>query len=134
MAKNQSTPDKAGETPRVADAIESIERGAFEAAVAAPEPAEQKTVPVKKSAEGKPGGFSVYLGPSILGVIQSGTVIADGDEYAQKMKDAAVSKYPLVKALLIPKDRLAADRVKVKTPGTALYENYKKLVAAVKSN
>ncbi len=96
-------------------------------------PKKQNTDPAKKSAEKNPGGFCVYLGPTILGVIQHGAVIGDNDEYAQAMKEAALKSYPLVASLLIPKGRLAADRANVKTPGTALYEAYRQLAAALKT-
>lgn len=124
--------NKPGDAPGVADAIESIEHEAFAAATTTPEDLPQnKPAPDKKSAEEKPGGFLVYIGPSILGVIQSGTIFA-GDNNATA--EAAVQKFPLVKALLVPGDRLAVDRIKVKTPGNSLYENYRKLAASAKTN
>lgn len=127
--------NKPDDAPGVADVIESVEREAFTEATATPGPApksaKEKPAPKKKAAEGKPGGFLVYIGPSILGVIQSGTIFAGDGDAAVK---AAVEKFPLVKALLIPGHRLAADRIKVKTPGNSLYENYRNLAALVKSN
>lgn len=125
--------NKPGGTPDEADVIESIAHEAFTEATAIPAPTmspKNKPAPNKKSAEEKPGGFLVYIGPSILGVIQSGAIFTDDNDAAAK---TAAEKFPLIKSLLVPGRRLAADRIKVKTPGNALYENYRKLAALVKS-
>lgn len=126
---------KPGLTPDVGDVIESIEHEAFAGAIDIPTPApeasvENKPAPTKKTADEDHGGFFVYIGPSILGVIQSGAIFTDCNAAAIK---AAITKYPLVKKLLIPGRRLAVDRVKTKTPGNSLYENYRELAAQVKS-
>lgn len=74
-------------------------------------------------------GFCVYIGPSITGVIQSGTIYTGSK--AQALSDAAlaVEKYPLVAELIVTGNTLAVDRIKVKTPGNLLYVNYKKLAS-----
>lgn len=80
----------------------------------------------------KGAGFCVYIGPTILGVIQNGTVIRGSKEDAIAAVAPAVEKYPLVRSLIVPGDTLGADRIKVNTPGNLLYVNYHKLAAGNK--
>ena len=56
-------------------------------------------------------GFYCYIGPSITGIIQHGTI----------------EKYPLVKTLIVSGDALPEARLKIKRPGNALYVNYRKI-------
>lgn len=77
-------------------------------------------------------GFCVYIGPTILGVIQNGTVIRGSKEEAVAAVALAVEKYPLVRSLIVPGDTLGADRIKVNTPGNLLYVNYHKLASGRK--
>lgn len=77
-------------------------------------------------------GFCVYIGPTILGVIQNGTVIRGSKEDAVAAVAPAVEKYPLVRSLIVPGDTLGADRIKVNTPGNLLYVNYHKLASGNK--
>lgn len=85
----------------------------------------QKVAPKQNpSAE---GGFCVYLGPTIVGVIQNGTVIHGSREEALASVSGAIKKYPLIATLIVAGDTLAEDRIKVKTPGNWLYVNYHKL-------
>ena len=44
----------------------------------------------------------------------------------------AIGKYPRIKNLLVGGDTLAADRISVKTPGTRLCNEYRKLVSEVR--
>lgn len=72
-------------------------------------------------------GFCVYLGPTITGEIQSGTIYrGDKATVLTKLK-SVVEKYPLVKTLIVTDKTLSEDRIKVKTPGNILYVNYKKM-------
>lgn len=86
---------------------------------------------VKPKSEAKPGGapagFFMYIGPYIPGLLQSGQIFPGTREEALKACAVAVEKHPLAKTLLVPGETLPADRLKVKTPGTALYDNYRKL-------
>lgn len=88
----------------------------------------------KKAAQSQSAGagFCVYIGPTILGVIQNGTVLRGTREEAVEAARAAVEKYPLVKTLIVSGDTLGADRIKVNTPGNLLYVNYHKLAAGKK--
>lgn len=74
-------------------------------------------------------GFCVYLGPTITGVIQSGTVYRGEKAKVLTELEAVVKKYPLVKSLVVTDKTLSEDRIKVKTPGNILYVNYKKLMS-----
>lgn len=93
--------------------------------------AENKTETAKsKSAKAKKADtFCVYLGPNIRGTIQSGKVYRGSKEETLKKLAPAIEKFPLISSLIAPEERLAAERLKVKTPGNLLYENYKKLAS-----
>ncbi len=90
------------------------------------------TPPTQKETADK-GGFSVYLGPSIRGVIQSGMVFNGSKDKAIASFAAAVEKHPLIAKLIVPGETLAEDRVKVKTAGNLLNVQYNKLLASLKS-
>lgn len=76
---------------------------------------------------GKSAGFFMYIGPGIAGLLQPGQIFPGTREQALKACSAAAEKHPLVKSLLVSGAALPAARLEVKTPGTALYENYRKL-------
>lgn len=82
-----------------------------------------------KKTDDKATGFYVYIGPSIRGVIQSGTVYRGTKADALAQIGAAAEKYPLIASLVVSGDTLAADRIKVKTAGNLLYVNYRKLAS-----
>ena len=73
------------------------------------------------------GEFCVYLGPTIVGVIQYGTIYMGSKEQALKSAATAVEKYPLIARLIVTNKTLAHDRVKIKTPGHLLYETRRQL-------
>lgn len=77
-------------------------------------------------------GFCCYIGPTILGVIQSGAIYPGSREAALAAIAPAVEKYPLIASLVVDGKTLPADRIKVKTPGNLLFVNYKKLAAGKK--
>lgn len=82
----------------------------------------------KKSRAGTcPSGFYIYIGPNIKKHIQTGTIYKGTRANALKKEAAAIEAHPLVKTLIVPGDALPEARIKVKTPGNALYANYKKL-------
>lgn len=88
-----------------------------------------KPVQEKKKPAQEETGFCVYLGPTILGVIQSGTVYPGSVKAVRERLAAVIEKYPLIARLLAPGETLAQDRKKVKTPGNALYSYYTKLIS-----
>jgi hypothetical protein len=71
------------------------------------------------------------LGPTIRGVVQSGVLLPGTRADAEKQLAGAIAKYPDVAKLVVPDTSLAADRIKVKTPGNALYAVYRKLVGGL---
>ena len=103
-----------------------------EKAVKAAEPekaTEPEKVPEKKEAAKDTASFFMYLGPTILGVIQNASIYT-ADEVGKL--DAAIEKYPRIKALLISDKRIAEDRINVNKPGTRLYVEYHRLVNELK--
>ena len=76
--------------------------------------------------------FCVYLGPSIRGVIQKGTIYPGSRREVVESIDSAIQKYPRIRNLLVSGETLVTDRIQVKTPGTRLFTEYKKLAAEVK--
>lgn len=73
-------------------------------------------------------GFCVYLGPSISGLIQKGSVYpCSKGETLRRIADAA-ERYPEVAALVVPGNILPEARRKVQTPGNLLYEYYHRIL------
>lgn len=92
-----------------------------------------KTASVDKTkATAESGSFCVYIGPSILGVIQSGAVFRGNKADAVASLPVAAQDYPLIPSLIVSDKTLPVDRLKVKTPGNLLYENYRKLFVGKK--
>ncbi len=81
---------------------------------------------------GNAGGFCVYLGPSIHGIIQSGSIFNGTKAQAMASLASAIEKYPLILSLIVTGETLSEDRIKVKTPDYLLYVNYNKLAAGQK--
>ena len=90
-------------------------------------PAAKKSAAVQKPAAEV--GFCVYIGPTIAGVIQSGTIFRGTKKEVLKSVANTTERYPLVASLIVTGDTLAQDRIKVKTPGNLLYVNYHKLAS-----
>ena len=80
-----------------------------------------------RAAEVNKSGVYVYIGPNIKGLIQTGSIYRGTREDAHKAAAAAIEKHPKVKSLIVAGDVLPEARLKVKTPGNALYANYQKL-------
>ena len=74
----------------------------------------------------------VYIGPSIRGVIQKGTVYSGNRQEVIEALDSAIQKYPRIRSLIVSGETLAVDRISVKIPGTRLHTEYKRLVAEIK--
>lgn len=91
------------------------------------EPVEEPTKAVIKKSDAKSAGFSVYIGPTILGVIQSGHVYDGSRAEVLKALAPIVEEQPLIADLVVDGATLPVDRIKVKTPGNLLFVQYKKL-------
>lgn len=83
-----------------------------------------------KAASGS-GGFCAYIGPTIRGVIQHGTIYEGSKRDALKSPALcrAVDTYPEIANMLVPGDALAEARKKINTPGSLLYVRYRELAA-----
>lgn len=93
----------------------------------------EETPAVKKTSVEEPERFCVYIGPSIRGVIQSGTIYGKSLEETKAFLATAIEKYPLIGKLISTDKTIAEDRIKVKTAGNLLNVYYTKL-ASGKSN
>lgn len=81
-----------------------------------------------KAASGS-GGFCAYIGPTIRGVIQHGTIYEGSKRDALKgpALRRAVDAYPEIASMLVPGDALTEARKKINTPGSLLYVRNKAL-------
>lgn len=75
----------------------------------------------------KGAGFCAYIGPTILGVIQNGTILRGSKAEAVTAVQTAVEKYPLIQTMIVPGECLGTARIQIKTPGNLLYNNYRRL-------
>ena len=74
-------------------------------------------------------GFCAYLGPTIRGVVQQGTIYEGSLDDVKRRLAYAIEKYPRIAALISTGDELAENRVKIKTKGNYLYEENRRFVA-----
>ena len=100
------------------------------AQTAAPKTAKKKPAAPKKVAD--TGGFCVYLGPTMMGVIQRGTIYRGGRKEVLDSLAPVIEQHPLIASLVVSDETLPADRIKVKTPGNLLYVTYHKLAQGMK--
>lgn len=75
-------------------------------------------------------GFSAYIGPSIVGVMQTATIFPVGREDALNLPEVklALAKAPGIADLLVDGATLPQDSIKVKTPEEPLYKAYRALL------
>lgn len=85
------------------------------------------------SPESSNGAFFMYLGPSIRGKIQTNSLYQGTRAEVERLLAPAIEAHPRIKSLLVSGDTLAVDRIKVRTPGNYLYEEYRKFVAELKN-
>lgn len=110
--------------------IDTASKTTDAAADTPPKVAKKRPAAPKKSAES--GGFCVYLGPTLMGVIQRGTIYRGGRREVLDTLTPVIEQHPLIASLVVSDDTLPADRIKVKTPGNLLYVNYHKLAKGMK--
>lgn len=75
--------------------------------------------------------YCVYIGPSIRGAVQYGQILHGTLDEAKESLGMVIGRWPLVGALIIPGDLLPEARIKVKTHGTALNDQYTRLIRAL---
>ena len=73
--------------------------------------------------------FCAYIGPSVRGVVQNGTIYEGTRNSVLNALAAQINKYPRIAKLIIPGDELPEARVKIKTKGNYLFEENRKFVA-----
>ncbi len=99
-----------------------------EPAPAAAPPAGQDAEIASEKPDGScAAGFYCYIGPNIAETIAHGAVFVGTWAQALEAAKDAIEKNKLVKTLIVAGDTLHNDRLKVKTPGNALYANYKRI-------
>lgn len=91
-------------------------------------PRARPAAPNPKKPDAKGAGFYCYIGPNIRGLIQTGTIYVGTREEALKTAAAAIERHPIIRTLIVPGETLAADRINIKKPGTALYTNYRRIL------
>lgn len=97
---------------------------------AATEPVKTEEVKTETStAKANASGFYCYIGPTILRTIKHGDLFFGTRAEALEQAKVAIEKQPLIKTLIVSGDDLPAARLKVKTPGNALYNNAKRVAA-----
>jgi hypothetical protein len=72
-------------------------------------------------------GVWCYIGPNIKGVIQTGTLYIGTRTQALDEAAQAIEKKPGIQTMIVSGEALGAARIKVRTPGNALYAAYQKL-------
>lgn len=84
----------------------------------------KKTVKTVKGAKPVKQGPRMYIGPGIRGIVQKNHIVQEADA---ALLESAQEKYPEIKRLIIPAERLAQARIELKQPGTYLHEIYARL-------
>lgn len=74
----------------------------------------------------EPGVF-VYLGPSIRGLIQSGTILYGTRQNIKNSLQYAIAKHPHIETLIVADTDIADAKAKIKKGGNALSHAYKAL-------
>ena len=74
-------------------------------------------------------GFCAYLGPTIRGVVQNGTIYEGSKDAIVRQLAEAIDKYPSIAKLIIPGEELPNARQMIRTKGNYLFETNRKFVA-----
>ena len=82
---------------------------------------------MSNSKKNKSESFCVYLGPTILNVIQHGTVYPGKKSDVIKQLQPVIGERPKIAELIIPDTELVEARTKVITPGNPLYRMYQRI-------
>lgn len=84
---------------------------------------------IKPFPKGNVAGFCVYIGPTIVGFAQNGTIYPGTKQQAKMSPELALlmEKYPLAADLLVDGEELAEARAKVREPGNLFNNKYKQL-------
>lgn len=83
----------------------------------------------KKAVKAEPESVFVYLGPSIRGVIQNGSIYRGTRTEVVESLKAAIEVYPKIERLLFGDVEIAAAKEKLRNGGNALSLAYQSLLA-----
>ena len=89
-----------------------------------------------KAKDKNAGAFCAYIGPSVRGVIQHGTIF-EGSKRETIKSDAvrsAVERYPEIADLIVSGEVLAEARIKINTPGSLLAQRRRALAVKMKED
>ena len=91
---------------------------------------------VKAQVAEEKSAHCAYIGPSVRGLIQTGTIYNTDKTTALLRSDVgrAVKRYPMVKDLIVPGNTLATARKSIKNPGTLLHHRYEQMISAIKED
>lgn len=93
-------------------------------------PVKKQIKPVEKGVTETP--ISVYLGPTIRGIIQKGQIFSGTKEEVLASLVPAAADYPGIAGLLVTGEELPKARIQVRTAGTLLYTRYHELAKGQK--
>ena len=88
--------------------------------------------PVREQVE-KPD-FSAYIGPTVTGLIQTGTIYDVSKTAVLQRPDVvrAVRRFPMIEDLIVTGDNLALARKQIKISGTLLHHRYEQMLSGMK--
>ena len=89
----------------------------------------QKKTPYQ---EEKKQEFCAYIGPTIVGVIQNGTVYKEGKAETERKLSGVIKKYPDVRVLIVKGDELPEARKKLSEPGNIIYVSARRLARGLR--
>ncbi len=72
-------------------------------------------------------GFSVYLGPSVRGLLKQNQIYNAPKAQVLGSLETVIAQYPQVRHLIVAGNKLAESRVLVKTAGSLLYVQNQKM-------
>ena len=87
----------------------------------------------KKAAETEDVKFCVYIGPTIRGVVQHGSIFIG--TYTEVIKEQAemLERFPQIRQLIVPGESLGSALIDIRTPGNSIYVYNRRLLKALGS-
>ena len=81
----------------------------------------------REKAGGPPSGFYMYIGPTLRGLIRSGTIYRGDRAHVQEEAPNVIEAKTLLETLFDTGDYRPVCRLSFQTPGNALDVNYRKI-------
>ena len=84
-----------------------------------------------EEAGGKSAGYSIYMGPSLKGILQTGTIIPGSVKEALRRPEIviALNHKPSLKALIVDGADFPKAMAELKTQGSDLYKLYRRIAS-----